>query len=119
MKCPVCRAPYRPSPACLCKRCGADLTPLVAIHDRAIHHYRQAIERFNRGDYDTAQTHLDQALVIDHNNADFYALSGQIWALQGEFQRAIDVWKQAKQLDPKHPIAANCLQLMAELKNEN
>lgn len=115
MKCPVCRAAYRPSPACLCKRCGADLTPLVEIHDRAIHHYRQAITSFNIGAYDTAQAYLDQAIAIDHRNADFYALSGQLWALQGNFQQAIDAWKQAKQLDPKHPTAASCLQIMLEL----
>lgn len=115
MKCPVCRAAYRPSPDCLCKRCGADLTSLIQIHDCAIHHYRQAIAAFNMAAYTTAHTHLDQAIALNHSNADFYALSGQLWALQGNFQAAIDAWKQAKKLDPKHPVAATCLQIMLKL----
>lgn len=124
MKCPVCRAIYRPAsqsqeigtPASLlCRRCGADLTRLIQIHDRAIQHYRQAITALQATDYTTAQTQVQQALHLNHNNPDFYALAGQLWALQGEFQQAIVAWKQAQQLDPTHAVANSCLQMTREL----
>lgn len=116
MKCPVCRATYRPAhEASLCRRCGADLSPLIQIHDWAVWHYRQAIQLVEAGDYAAAQMQNEQAIALYHNNADFHALAGQLWALQGEFQRAIAAWKQAQKLEPLHPVAGNCLQILTDL----
>jgi Flp pilus assembly protein TadD len=119
MKCPVCRATYRPpegpEEATLCRRCRVDLSPLIQIHDQAIWHYRQAIQAFKAGDYAAATHHNNQALALDHHNADFHALSGQILALQGEFWQAIAAWKTARQLDPQHPVATACLQCLTAI----
>jgi tetratricopeptide (TPR) repeat protein len=125
MKCPVCRAMYRPPPArkqaelaegqnsppsTLCRRCGVDLRSLIQIHDQSIWYHRRAIQAFNATDY-AAATHLNhQALALHANNADFHALAGQLWALQGDFQKAISAWRKAKQLDPQHAIAGACLE---------
>ena len=136
MKCPVCGAIYRPSLANkdsggesrettlsspLCRRCGADLSPLIQLHDQALWYHRQAIQSFKAGDYTTATTQNHQALALYSNNADFHALAGQLWALQGEFWQAIDAWKKALELDPQHPTASACLEcLMAfEMKCES
>jgi Flp pilus assembly protein TadD len=67
------------------------------------------------GDYAAAQAQNDRALALHYNNADFHVLAGQLWALQGEFQRAIAAWKQAQKLDPIHTIACSCLQILTEL----
>ena len=126
MKCPVCRAPYRPASAssaadsdaahanpalrsALCRRCGVDLSPLIQLHDRAIWHYRQAIQAFRAGDYAVAIASNDQAIAL-WSNADFHAFAGQLWALQGEFLQAIAAWKIAHQLDPQQAIAHAGLQ---------
>jgi Tfp pilus assembly protein PilF len=119
MKCPVCRATYRPSgdrssaadeADLLCRRCGVDLSPLIQIHDRAVWHYRQAIQALQARDYAAAAHHNHQALALDRHNADFHALAGQISALQGDLWQAIASWKTARQLDPQQAIANACLQ---------
>lgn len=116
MKCPVCRAIYRPAnETSLCRRCKADLSPLIQIHDRALWHYRQAIQLVKAGDYAAAQTQNNQAIALHYNNADFHALAGQLWALQGEFHLAQAAWKQAQKLEPLHPVACSCLQILTEI----
>jgi tetratricopeptide (TPR) repeat protein len=95
------------------------LSPLIQIHDRAVWHYRQALQFFAAGDYLAAQAQNDRAIALHSNNADFHALAGQIWALQGEFQRAIVAWKQAQQLEPLHPIACHCWQILTELSSRD
>ncbi len=124
MKCPVCRATYRspgirnrgaevreitnPSPqspipsSLTCHRCGADLSPLIHLHDQAIWYYRQAIQALQTGNYAVATAWNNQALALHHNNADFHALAGQLWVLQGEFQRAILAWQKAQRINPQH-----------------
>jgi Flp pilus assembly protein TadD len=114
MKCPVCRAAYQPGQSApACRRCGADLSTLIQIHDRALWHYRQAIAHCHNAAYPEAQTHIQQALALNSREASFHALAGQIWALQGNWQPAIAVWKHAQQLDPRNAIATHCLKLLA------
>jgi len=120
MKCPVCRATYRPpitqdqeagedstSPpqdlpthTLNCHRCGVDLSPLIHIHDQALWYYRQAIQALHSGNYPAATTWNHQALALYGNNADFHALAGQLWALQGEFRQAAFAWEKARQINP-------------------
>lgn len=117
MKCPVCRAPYRSTapPSFTCRRCSADLTPLIQLHDRAIHHYRQAIALLQSANYAAAQQQVQQAIAFSHANADFHALDGQLQALTGQWEGAIAAWKRASQLDPKHPLANHCLSTLQQL----
>ncbi len=115
MKCPVCRARYQTGQQALCRRCGADLTMLIQLHDRALWHYRRAIELLRAQDYPAAQAQLQQAIALNSRESAFYALDGQLWALQGQFQPAIAAWQQARQLNPKEPIAVECLQRFAAL----
>ncbi|NJP12106.1 MAG: hypothetical protein HC866_23750 [Leptolyngbyaceae cyanobacterium RU_5_1] len=124
MKCPVCRATYRSSGvretassnsqtlipnSRNCHRCGVDLSPLIQIHDQAIWYHRQAIQALHAENYSAATTWNDQALSLHHNNADFHALAGQLWALQGKFHQAISAWERARHLNPQHPTATACL----------
>ena len=131
MKCPVCRALYRPAaqreaaatstasveaaPSTLCRRCGVDLTPLIRVHDQALWHYRQALHHLKQQQYAEAHAQTDQALALQQN-ADFYALSGRLWGLQGEFGRAVAAWQQARQLNPTHGVACGCLHWIAQLR---
>jgi tetratricopeptide (TPR) repeat protein len=119
MKCPVCRAIYRssekienltPSSAYLCRRCGVDLTPLIHLYDQAIWYHHQAIQAVQSGDYQGSMYRNNQALALYANHADFHALAGQLWALQGELGAAIAAWQKAQQLSPQHPTAGAFLQ---------
>ena len=117
MKCPVCRATYRPQvpPNQVCRRCGVDLSPLIALHDRALWHHRQAIASFQAGDRAAAAIQNDRALALSPNHPDFQAFAGQLWALQGELSLAISAWKKARQLHPQQPTASQGLQICQEL----
>ncbi|NEQ29028.1 MAG: hypothetical protein F6K28_60830, partial [Microcoleus sp. SIO2G3] len=84
------------------------------LHDRAIKHYRQAIELLKGQDYSAAQTQIQAAITLNRN-PDFYALAGQLYALQGQFRQAIAAWNYAQFLDPNHSAARNYSRLFAEL----
>jgi tetratricopeptide (TPR) repeat protein len=102
MKCPVCRATYRPaSKNQLCHRCGADLSLLIELYDQAIGHHRQAIAHFAAGDLTAAIAANNQAIALHSQQPKFHAFAGQLSALQGEFALAIRSWQLAQKLDPQ------------------
>ncbi|MCW5315898.1 hypothetical protein GTQ43_19390 [Nostoc sp. KVJ3] len=147
MQCPVCGAIYRPvkgsrisveqknndytqettitSPSSsptpyspTCRRCKADLSDLLSLHDQAIWYHRQALHFLSKGRYPEAVTHNNQALALYYSNADFHALAGKLSALQGEWREAIASWQQALKFDQQNTIAANSLQTI-ELMAKN
>jgi tetratricopeptide (TPR) repeat protein len=120
MKCPVCRATYRVTessePTKPCHRCGADLAPLIQLHDRAIAHHRQAIAQFTAGDLPSAMVSNDKAIALYSRNPAFHAFSGQLFALAGQFDRAVRSWQFAQKLDPKNTFGSTCLDIIDRLK---
>ncbi len=109
MKCPVCRATYRaiaPESALSrpCHRCGADLAALIRLHDCAIAHYHQAIAYFAAGDLPKALAENNKAIALHSRYPAFHAFAGQLWALQGQFDQAIQAWQLAQKLDPKNNV---------------
>jgi Tfp pilus assembly protein PilF len=119
LKCPVCRATYRPQNSSRsCHRCGADLAPLIQLHDRAIDHHRKAIALLSHGDVRAALETNAQAIALHAQHPKFHALAGQLWALQGNFDAAWRSWQIAQQLDPKDATVNACLELMEKLAIE-
>jgi tetratricopeptide (TPR) repeat protein len=122
MKCPVCRATYRVTDAIEktkpCHRCGADLAPLIGLYDRAIAHHRQAISLFTAGNLLAAILANDRAISIHSQNPAFHAFAGQLFAITGEFDRAIRSWQVVKKLDPKNTLASNCLEILDQLNRQ-
>ena len=121
MKCPVCRATYRtpesspppePKP---CHRCGADLSALIALHDQAIGHHRQAIAQFVAGDLAAAIAANNQAIQLHSQHPKFHAFAGQLSALQGEFGPAIRSWQLAQTIDPQDTTVSACLEILGQL----
>ena len=116
MKCPACGAPYRP-PTLSCKRCKADLTELIQIHDHAIWYHRQAISHFVARDYFQAKTANDRAIALHSNHPDFHALAGKLLALLGHFPQASAAWQRTLQLQPTHPVAMGCLEWLNQARS--
>jgi tetratricopeptide (TPR) repeat protein len=116
MKCPVCRARYTASSSPLCRRCGADLTALIRLHDQAVEFHRRAIQAFQARDYSSARQWNQRAIALHHHQADFHALAGQLWALQGQLEPAISAWQTAIHLHPQHPTATALLHCLGQAK---
>ncbi|WP_218081827.1 hypothetical protein [Anthocerotibacter panamensis] len=115
MDCPVCRAVYRPhGEGFTCRRCGADLAALIQVHDRALWHYRQALNLLDQERYSAAQTANAQALALHQRSADFHDLAGRLAALTEDWPQAVASWRRALLLDPQHPRAARCLEALQE-----
>lgn len=136
MKCPVCGVVYRPTrtskgggeqgskeagvdevvlispPSLTCRRCKADLSDLIRLHDQAIWYYRQALYLLSQGRYSEAGAYNNSAIALYYSNADFHVLAGKLQALQGEFREAIFEWQQALKFEPQNAIACNCLQMI-------
>ncbi len=120
MKCPVCRATYRVTGsselAKPCHRCGADLAPLIQIRDLAIAHHRQAIAQFTAGDLQAATVENNKAIALDSQHPPFHAFAGQLFAVQGQFDRAVRSWQFAYQLDPHNTFCSTCLEHLTLIK---
>jgi tetratricopeptide (TPR) repeat protein len=127
MRCPVCRAVYRApqhqaeslddsAHQILCRRCGADLTSLIHLHDQALWHHHQAIVFFRQRNYAQARVCNDWALALHSQQPNFHALAGQLWALEGNFAPAIAAWCTALHLDPENITAKAGLQLCRNLR---
>ncbi|MBR8833946.1 MAG: hypothetical protein DSM106950_07885 [Stigonema ocellatum SAG 48.90 = DSM 106950] len=113
MKCPVCGAVYRPAiHSSTCRRCKADLSDLIRLHDQAVWYHRQALCLLQQGHYPEAEANNSKALALYDSQADFHALAGKLSALQGNFQDAIVSWHQALKFDPQNAIAFTCLQMI-------
>jgi Flp pilus assembly protein TadD len=124
MKCPVCRAIYRPPKSFQptapqpCHRCGADLSTLIRLHDQAIDHHRRAIAQLIGGDITAAITANNQAIALHSQHPKFHALAGQLWAWQGEFGQAWRSWQLAQKLDPQNATVSAYLDGLVQLASD-
>jgi tetratricopeptide (TPR) repeat protein len=94
-----------------CRRCGADLAPLIHLYDQALWHHHQALVFFRQRNYEQAKACNDQALALHGQQPNFHALAGQLWAMEGNFATAIAAWCTALHLDPENVTAKAGLQL--------
>lgn len=120
MKCPVCGAVYRPTverETQTCRRCKADLSDLIRLHDQAIWYHRQALDLWQQGRYLEAATQNNQALALNYSSGDFHTLAGKLSALQGNFREAITSWYQALKFDPENDIASGCLEVVRQIQD--
>ena len=61
-RCPVCRAPFKNDPVCY--RCGADLSPLLAIEAEAAAREREAVALLGTGQWLEAHWAAERALAL-------------------------------------------------------
>ena len=56
--------------------------------------------------YDDALSYLQQAIDIDPNNAQYYALQGIIYESKKDFPKAMELYKKANEMDPENSLAS-------------
>ena len=91
----------------------ATVEQLIVQQAKQFYH-RQALQFLQQGDYSKAKKNNNQAIALHQNSADFHALAGQLWALEGEFSLAAVSWQKALALYPQQPLASSCLQILTE-----
>ena len=64
-RCPVCRARFRDE--AICHRCGADLSPLLAIEAEAAMLEREAVALLAAGAWIEARRAAERALALRHS----------------------------------------------------
>jgi hypothetical protein len=64
-RCPVCRAPFKNDPVCY--RCGADLSPLLAIEAEAGALERRAVLLLGTGELLEARRASEDALTLQYS----------------------------------------------------
>ena len=64
-RCPVCRARFKDEPVCY--RCGADLSPLLAIETDAAALEQQAVALLEAGQPLEARRAAEQALMLQYS----------------------------------------------------
>ncbi|MEH1966580.1 MAG: hypothetical protein V7K91_08810 [Nostoc sp.] len=60
-----------------------DLSDILHLHNQAIWYHRQALYLFTQNSYSEAVAGNNRAIALYSSNADFHALAGKLWALQG------------------------------------
>jgi hypothetical protein len=64
-RCPVCRARFRDE--AVCSRCGADLTPLLAIEAEAVALEREAVALLAAGQWIEARRAAERVLALQYS----------------------------------------------------
>jgi predicted amidophosphoribosyltransferase len=64
-RCPVCRARFRDE--AICSRCGADLSPLLAIEAEAVALEREAVALLAAGHWIEARRAAERALALQYS----------------------------------------------------
>ncbi|GAB6094289.1 tetratricopeptide repeat protein [Desulfatiferula olefinivorans] len=90
--------------------------------DEAFYHGNRAKERhpacidihkhlvnvcLGRGDFETAETVIDEAMAIDPENADLFLLKGLVHHEKGDFEEASKYYNRCLSINPEHPGAFN------------
>ena len=71
--------------------------------------FEQAIEFFNKRDYDNAKLFYERILQINPKAANVYGNLGVIYRIKGDVGTAIKYYIQAINLNPKNPLFYNNL----------
>lgn len=98
MLCPFCNTENRDDQE-LCYKCNKDLSMLRLIINKAKHHYNLALEHAERGRYYEAITELNNVLELDSKNVNAFVVLGTIYAKQNHFDKAIECWEKALNID--------------------
>ena len=86
-------------------------TSLQSFPDRAANHTELGWLASELGDTAAANASLNDALAFSPHSARPYVLKGVLFARDGRFADAVEIWKKARSIEPSYP---NIDQLIAE-----
>lgn len=90
-RCPTCNARYKGHASC--HRCGTDLSRLAAIEKESARHRENALEAFNRGEFDAMYFHARRACALLRTPSAEKLLACAALAA-GEPDMALSTWKK-------------------------
>jgi len=82
---------------------GSLKEPLEITDQEMIDAYQEALEAYNRGDYETAVRQFGALTLIDPQEADLHLATGNAFQQLGEHQLALNHFCAAAQLSPADP----------------
>lgn len=96
-RCPTCNARYKGRSGC--HRCGTDLARLLAIEKEAAEHRDNAVEAFNRQDFDAMYFHARRACALLRTpSAEKHLACAALVA--GDPATALSTWKSYRRSQP-------------------
>lgn len=106
MICPFCNTENRDD-LDTCYHCNKDLSMLRLLINKAKHHYNNALEHAERGRYYEAIAELHNVLDLDSKNVNALVVLGTVYAKQNLFEKAIEQWEKALNIDNRFQKAHN------------
>jgi cytochrome c-type biogenesis protein CcmH/NrfG len=97
--CPRCRGQQKRLGE-RCIQCGADLTALVRIVERADAAHDAAVRAARAGRWAEAGEQASVALAFVPDDVDTVVLLAKITHRQGRRKRSVELWERAAELDP-------------------
>ncbi len=80
--------------------------------------FEQAVEYFNKKDYDKSKVLYEEILKINSKSSNVYGNLGVIYKIKGDFNSAVKCYAEAIKLNPKNLLIYNNLgNLFKEIKN--
>lgn len=100
-------APSQPAPPPVTVSVPTDKNPTLtpAVINYAHRHYQRAFEYSKQGQWSSAVRELRDAIKLEPNNSDYYALLGVVHLRQSFVGMAKVYIRQALKLNPKQPLA--------------
>lgn len=96
--------------SCLASKGGQDAA-IIALAKEAYEKYSKEDNRYisliindmiNKEQYNEALAKLDEAIAKNPTNAEFYNVKGTLYEQKGDKEKALELFKQAIQVDPKY-----------------
>lgn len=111
VSCPSCRRPQRRLGG-RCAQCGADLTALVRVLERADGAYDDAVRAARAGRWAEAGEHASVALAFVPDDVDATVLLAKVTQRQGRRERSIELWERVGELAPDRADVAAALRVL-------
>jgi hypothetical protein len=111
VSCPRCRRPQRRLRE-RCAQCGADLTALMRVVERADGAYDVAVRAARAGRWAEAGEQASVALAFVPDDVDAIVLLAKVAQRQGRRERSAELWERAGELAPDRadaPVALAAL----------
>lgn len=104
--------------ATVCAKCGEDLTSFAKLYFLPAYYYNQGLKAAQNGQLDEAIKNLQVSVSLDPSEIDTLVVLGKVSAINGNYERAIEYWQQALEINPNNSEANLCIEKAAKILDE-